>query len=74
MADDGRDGQLMTGGVAIQIAMHYERQKQYMMPAKVEGNGEKGIQWEFVMKGSSARPLRHTPMPRKEIAVLLWFA
>jgi len=71
VADDGRDGQLMTGGVAIQIAMHDERQKQYMVPAKVEENGEKGIKWEFVMKGSSVRPLRHMPMPRKVIVVLL---
>ena len=46
VADDGRDGQVITWGVAIQMAMRYERQKQYMLPAKVGGNGEKGFYHE----------------------------
>jgi len=45
-----------------------------MLPAKEGGEGEKGIKWEFVMKGSSVRPLRHMPTPRKAIAVPLLFA
>ena len=70
MADDGQDGQLITWGVAIQIAMRYERQKQYMLPSKVGGNREKGVQWEFIIKGSPAQPL-HMPMPCGVIAILL---
>ena len=42
MADDGRGGhwQLMTWGVAIQMEMRHERQKQYILPEKEGESGE----------------------------------